>query len=185
MIPQELMDSYRAATPEGRLLKILRNQPEPLMALVDATHDRRVLDVLHSGNEEYQSLYASNQNVAIAPYLVRLPPQSELLRRMVREGWGHGWGVYLTCPLSLRELREYFRTALMVRMPDGSELFSRFYDPRFFRSFLETCTAAEAEKFFGPITSYLMEDERSEILLQFKRSKSGPEKKGHLLSDLA
>jgi len=69
-------------------------------------------------------------------------------------------------------------------MPDGMELFSRFYDPRFFRAFLETCGAAEAEKFYGPITSYFMEDDRPEILLQFTRSKRGAEKKGHLLSVL-
>jgi len=65
------------------------------------------------------------------------------------------------------------------------ELFSRFYDPIFFRTFLQTCTADEAEKFFGPITSYFMEDERPEILLQFTKSKTGAAKKGHLLSDLA
>src|SRR5262249_54256669 len=110
---------------------------------------------------------------------------TELLKQMVHQGWGRGWGVYLTCSLSLAQVRDYFRSSLLVTMPDGMELFSRFYDPRFFRSFLESCSAAEAENFFGPITSYLMEDERSEILLQFKRGKKGPEKKGHLLSVLA
>lgn len=178
------LDSYEAATPEGRLLQILSNQPEPLMALIDAAHDPKVLELLRAAHEEYQSLYRNEQNAAIAPYLVRLPPRSDLLKQMVQQGWGRGWGVYLTCPLSLAELRDYFRSSLLVTMPDGMELFSRFYDPRFFRSFLESCNAAEAEKFFGPITSYLMEDERSEILLQFKRGRKGPEKKGHLLSVL-
>jgi hypothetical protein len=54
----------------------------------------------------------------------------------------------------------------MVTMPDGMELFSRFDDPRFSRPFWKV-------------------DERSEILLQFRRSKKGAEKKGHLLSVLA
>ena len=178
------LDSYEAATPEGRLLHILSNQPGSLMALVDATHDPKVLEVLRASTEEYQSLYLSEQNAAIAPYLVGLPPRSELLKQMIREGWGQNWGVYLTCPINLRQLREHLRQSLMVTMPDGMELFSRFYDPRFFRSFLETCTAPEAEKFFGPITSYFMEDERPEILLQFTRSRKGAEKKGHLLSVL-
>ena len=152
------------------------------MALVDAVRDARVLDLLRGAKEENQSLYRRDRNAAIAPYLVRLPPRSKLLKQMIQLGWGHGWGVYLSCPLSLPDLREYFRTSLMLSMPDGTELFSRFYDPVFFRGFLEGCTAAEAEKFFGPITSYFIEDERPEILLQFTRSKTGAEKRGHFLS---
>ena len=184
VIPAAALDSYEAATPDGRLLHILSNQPQTLMALIDAIHDAKVLELLRTTREEYQSLYRSDQNPKVAPYLVRLPPRSELLKQMIQRGWGHQWGVYLTCPLSLPELREHLRTSLMVSMPDGMELFSRFYDPIFFRTLLETCTADEAEKFFGPITSYFMEDERPEILLQFTKSKTGAEKKGHLLSDL-
>ena len=178
------LESYEAGTPDGRLIHILSSQPGSLMALVDAVHDRKLLDLIRGSSKAFHSLYRSEQNAAIAPYLVALPPRSELLKQMVQQGWGHGWGVYLTSRISLLELREFFRTSLMVTMPDGMELFSRFYDPRFFRAFLETCTAQEAEKFFGPITSYFMEYERSEILLQFTRSKKGAEKKGHLLSVL-
>ena len=185
VIPAAALDSYEAATPDGRLLHILSNQPQTLMALIDAIHDARVLELLRATREEYQSLYRNDQNPKVAPYLVRLPPRSELLKQMIQRGWGHQWGIYLTCPLSLPELRAHFRTSLMVSMPDGMELFSRFYDPIFFRTFLQTCTADEAEKFFGPITSYFMEDERPEILLQFTKSKTGAQKKGHLLSDFA
>lgn len=185
LVPAVELDPYEAATPDGRLFQILSNQSHSLMALVDAVHDERVLELLRNTREEYQSLYRPEQNPRIAPYLVRLPPRSEFLKQMIQRGWGHQWGVYLTCQLSLAELRQYFRTSLMVAMPDGMELFSRFYDPVFFRTFLETCTAAEAEKFFGPINSYLMEDERPEILLEFRRGKNGADKKGHLLSDLS
>jgi hypothetical protein len=185
VVSQNALERYEAATPEGRLIHILSSQPGSLMALVDAVHDGKLLDLIRGSREAFHSLYRSEQNAAIAPYLVALPPRSELLKQMVQQGWGHEWGVYLTSPLSLLELREFFRSSLMVTMPDGMELFSRFYDPRFFRVFLETCTAAEAEKFFGPITAYFMEDERPEILLQFRCSKKGAEKKGHLLSLLA
>jgi pSer/pThr/pTyr-binding forkhead associated (FHA) protein len=178
------MNAYEAATPEGVLMRFLQHQSEPLMALVDAVKDRRVLDVLHSTGAEYRSLYNNQQNEAISPLLVRVPPQSLLLKQMIHEGWGHGWGVYLTCSQPLSELREYFRKSLMVSMPDGVELFSRFYDPRFFRGFLDGCTAAEAQKFFGPISAYFMEGERPEILLEFKQSRTGVEKKGHLLTTL-
>lgn len=183
-VPATAFDSYEAATPDGRLFHLLSNQPQTLMALVDAVRDAKLLDLLRDTREEYQSLYRPDQNPKIAPYLVRLPPRSDLLKQMIQRGWGHQWGVYLTCPLSLAELRNYFRTSLMISMPDGMELFSRFYDPGFFRTFLETCSTEDAEKFFGPVTSYLMEGERTEILLQFTRIEKGVEKKGHLLSDL-
>jgi pSer/pThr/pTyr-binding forkhead associated (FHA) protein len=184
IISSNVLESYEAATPEGRLVHILSNQPGNLMALIDEARDANVIELLRGSSAEYQSLYGKEQKATIAPYLVRLAPRSELLKQMIQKGWGREWGVYLTSSLSLPELREFFRSSLMVTMPDGMELFSRFYDPRFFRTFLETCTAQEAEKFYGPITSYFMEDERPQILLQFSRSKRGAEKKGHLLSVL-
>lgn len=183
-IPMPALESYEAVTPQGRLLHILSNQPQTVMALIDAIRNAKVLELLRGTREEYQALYRGEQNLEITPYLVRLPPRSDLLKRMIQLGWGIEWGVYLTCPLSVAELRQYFRTALMVGLPDGAELFSRFYDPRFFRPFLETCTGAEAEKFFGPVTAYFMEDQRPEILLEFARDNNGVKKRGHLLSDL-
>lgn len=180
--PPSAIESYEAVTPEGRLLQLLRTQSDPLMALLDATHEQNLLKLLADSGEEFQSLYQDPTKATIAPYLVRLPTRSPLLKQMVHDGWGRGWGVYLTCKLPLNQLRDYFRKALMVTLPDGVELFSRFYDPRFFRSFLESCTGAEAERFFGPVSSYLMEAEKSEILLQFSRTSRGAEKKGHLLS---
>ncbi len=181
---QKSMASYEAATPEGRLLQILRNQPEPLFALVDAVHAPQLLELLRNSGEDYQSLYKDEKTAAVAPYLVRLPPQSPLLKTMLHEGWGHGWGVYLSARVSLTDLRSYFRRELMVSLPDGAELFSRFYEPKFFRPFLETCTPQEAARFFGPVGSYFMESDRPEILLQFRNGASGVDKKGHLLSVL-
>ena len=178
------LEMYEAATPQGRLFQILSNQPQTVMALLDAVRDAKVIDLLRGTREEYQSLYTGEANAAVAPYLVRLPPRCDLLKQMIQLGWGKEWGVYLTCVSSLGGLRDYFRASLMVKLPDGIELFSRFYDPRFFRRFLETCTVAEAEKFFGPVTTYLMEGERPEILLEFSKYSTGVEKKGHLLSDL-
>jgi pSer/pThr/pTyr-binding forkhead associated (FHA) protein len=178
------LDSYYAATLDGRLVQLLSNQPQPLFALMDGARDAQVLELIRAQGDECCSLYRSEQDQTVAPYLVRLPVRSKLLREMIKKGWGQEWGVYLTSALPLQDLRQYFRTALMITMPDGMELFSRFYDPRFFRGFLENCTAVEAEPFFGPVTSYFMEDERPEILLEFTRGRAGAEKKGHLLSPL-
>jgi|GEM_PF-497471 len=178
----DAMQSYQAVTPGGRLLHLLQTQPVPVMALLDSTNEKKLLD--HLSGEDFQSLYQNPANIATTPYLVNLPPDSQFLRKMVYDGWGRGWGIYLTCPVSLAQLREYFRRELMVRLPDGVELFSRFYEPRFFRTFLDSCTAQEAQKFFGPVRSYLIEGEKPEIVLEYTRTESGVEKQGHLLSDL-
>lgn len=170
-----------AATPEGRLLQILRRQRDPLYALLDAARDTQVLALLRGSSEEFQSLYDGERFAEIAPYLVLLPPQSQLPEKLIREGWGKGWGVYLTCGASLREIRAYFRKVLMVKTPDGGEFFSRFYDPRFLREFLRTGTPAEAERMFGPISRYFIEAEKPEILMQFTRTKQGAELKERLL----
>ena len=182
--PLDAMQLYEAVTPGGRLLHFLQTQSQPLFALIDATQEKKVLTLLRESEEEYRSLYRDAQNASIAPYLISFSPDSMLLRKMVNEGWSHNWGVYLTCPLPLAQLREYFRRELMVSLPDGVELFSRFYDPRFFRVFLSSSTPAEAERFFGPVNSYLMEAEKPEIVLEFTRTSGGVEKKGHLLSEL-
>jgi hypothetical protein len=170
-----------AATPEGRLLNILREDQESLFALLDAARELGVPELLRGSGEEFQSLYAGEAFAESAPYLVYLPPSSRLLDKLVHEGWGKGWIVYLTCGLPLQAVRDYFRQSLMIKMPDGQEFFSRFYDPRFFRGFLRGCTQAEAERYFGPINSYLMEAENAEILLQFTKSGTGVETKERLL----
>lgn len=179
------MQSYEAVTPGGRLLQFLQSQPDQLFALLDATQEKKVLKMLEESGEDYRSLYKDLQNAAIAPYLVAFSSNSELLRKMVQQGWGRSWGIYLTCPLQLTQLRDYFRRELMVSLPDGAELFSRFYDPRFFRAFLDSCSRQEGDKFFGPVTSYLMEAEKSEIVLEFSREAGIVKKTGHLLTDLS
>lgn len=170
-----------ASTPEGRLLNILRGQTEPLFALLDAAREPKVPQLLRVSGEAYQSLYQGEAYAEVAPYLVQLPASSRFVETMVREGWGQGWSVYLTCSLPLQSLREYFRQNLMIKTPDGREFFSRFYDPRFFRVFLPGCTLAEAARFFGPISRYFMEAENPDILLQFINTKRGVEMKERLL----
>jgi len=68
--PPVVLDAYTAATPEGRLLQLLSSQREPLLGLLDATHDPKVLELLRNSGEEYRSIYQDEKNAAVAPYLV-------------------------------------------------------------------------------------------------------------------
>ncbi len=142
-----------------RVIQELRDQNEPLYAILDAARDPLILARLLDCKEEHQSLYEGPEGdklSAYAPYLVALPRGSEFLEMIVRDGWGQSWGVYLTCDRPFKEVRKHLRHFLMVEL-EGEEVYFRFYDPRVLRVFLPTCTPGEIREFFGPIREFLLE----------------------------
>src|SRR5271157_1553989 len=168
------------ASPQQRLLAMLQNEYQPLYAVLDAAKDIKILALLMQSKEEHQSLYEGVEGAKlsqVAPYLVKLGKDSLLLSSLLLEGWGNSWGVYLTCASEFQEVRRHLRHFLEVELPDGKQVYFRFYDPRVLRVFLPTCTADEANQFFGPIKHYLMEDEQPEKLLQFVNTGHGADKK--------
>jgi pSer/pThr/pTyr-binding forkhead associated (FHA) protein len=176
------------ATPQQRLLALLRNDCQPLYAVLDTARDIKILALLTQSKEKHQSLYEGVQGAKlsqVAPYLVRLDKDSLLLGSLLLEGWGNNWGVYLTCTSDFPEVRRHLRHFLEVQLPDGKQVYFRFYDPRVLRVFLPTCTADEVNQFFGPIKQYLMEDEKPDKLLQFSNTGRGADKKVVDLSQTA
>jgi Domain of unknown function (DUF4123)/FHA domain len=169
-----------APTPQEKLLAMLRGEFQLLYAVLDAAREPEVLKVLVESKEDCRSLYEGAQGAQLAhfaPYLVRLPKESPLLETLVEKGWGNSWGVYLTCASELQEVRQHLRRFLEAQLPEGKQVYFRFYDPRVLRVFLPTCTADEIKQFFGPIRQYLMEDEKPDKLLQFARTDKGAEAK--------
>jgi Domain of unknown function (DUF4123) len=154
------------------LVNILRNIGGPLFALLDSTRDPlRILGMLRSSGEEYQSLYEGMQGKvleAYAPYLVRLPGDSRLLETLVAQAWGKHWGIFVVSAGDFKTLRKHFRTFLMVKSPQGEQLYFRYYDPRVLRVYLPTCNAAETDFVFGPVAAFLCEDEARDTLLVFQ-----------------
>lgn len=166
-------------TPQDRLLALFREDFQPLYAILDTARDIRILALLLHHKEECQSLYEGEQGAKlaqVAPYLVRLQKDSPLLETLVKEGWGKSWGVYLTSPNNLQEVRHHFRHFLQVKLPSGEQVYFRFYDPRVMRVFLPTCTPEDTTQFFGPIQNYLVEDETPEQLLRFVNTGQGSQK---------
>ena len=169
-----------ATTPQERLLPILRRDLQPLYAILDAARDIRILALLVHHKAECQSLYEGVEGAKlaqVAPYLVRLAPDSPLLEALVKEGWGKSWGVYLTCANNFDEIRRHLRHFLQAKLPDGEQVYFRFYDPRVMRVFLPTCIAEETSQFFGPIKRYVMEGEEPTELWEFTTIGRGAEKR--------
>ena len=57
-----------------------------------------------------------------------------------------------------------------MRDAEGRLLLFRYYDPRVFRAYLPTCNTEEADAVFGPVQTYIMEDENSDTLLRILRA---------------
>ena len=163
-------------TSQDRLLDHLRNDAQPLFAVLDAARDTRILGLLLHHKEQSQSLYDGDNGVSlaqVAPYLVRLVKESALLKSLVREGRGKNWGIYLTSDQGFEQIRRHLRHFLQIRLGGGEQVYFRFYDPRVMRVFLPNCGAEDTTRFFGPIQSYLLEDETAHQLLRFVNTGAG------------
>ncbi len=178
--PQPRLKPPVPQTPQERLLTLLRRDFQPLYGLLDAAVEPSVLKVIFESKEEYQSLYEGAQGAQLthfAPYLIRIPPQSPLLDTLVKQAWAKNWGVYLTCDKPLKDLRNHFRHFLTVKLPDGKQVYFRYYDPRVLRLFLPTCLPDETNQFFGPVKQFLVEAEDPNLALHFTRGLKGADKK--------
>lgn len=147
-------------SPQHPVTQLLRRFEGRLYALLDAARDERILRLLKRSSEEYASLYEGPEGeelAEVAPYLVRLEPDSPLLQQLLEKGWGNAWGVYLFSEAPFPEVRRHFRHFLKVQTEEGKQLHFRFYDPRVLRVFLPTCRPGELRELFGPVTRFVME----------------------------
>jgi hypothetical protein len=160
---------------------------EGVYAVVDGANCPDLLDKLYDPDSppaEFACLYSGDLGpdmAEVAPYLVKLDPSSPFTDWLVREGWGHAWCIYLACPFDLRTVRRHLRTFLMVYDPDGKPMYFRYYDPRVLRVYLPTCNAEETKLVFGPLRSFMMEDEERSVLLRFTPQGATPRQESVIL----
>ena len=165
---------------QPRLQDLLAKDFQPLYVLLDASREPSVLKVILESKEEYQSLYEGAQGAQLAhfaPYLVRVPQESALLDTLVHQAWSKSWGVFLTSDTPLKDLRTHFRHFLTVKLPDGQQVYFRYYDPRVLRLFLPTCLPEETNQFFGPVKHFLIEADDPATALHFTRGPQGAAQK--------
>lgn len=147
-----------------------------LFAILDGARDTTIARALSASAVEYESLFSGDLSPSLraaSPFLVKLTPNDPFTERLIDEGWGHAWGVYLAAPSSLSSLRRHLRTFLRVRADSGRKLYFRYYDPRVLRSVLPTCTSEQLRQIFGPITRFDLEASDAAVLRRF-RIESGP-----------
>jgi hypothetical protein len=138
-----------------------------LFAVVDASRGARPLQLLREAVDAHRSLYDGVKGEVLAssaPYLVALRPDSGLLSRLVRESWGAGWAIYLSCARPFDQVRRHLRRFLVVEDDEsGERYYFRFFDPKTLRVFLPTCSPRQRADFFGEVALYLAEGEQGEL----------------------
>lgn len=139
-------------------------------AILDGASIPNLLSLLAEDEVDHVCLYRGELDPDLAqaaPYLVHLPEESPFTRLLLQRGWGQHWGILVLSKETLRRLRMHFRKFLMVWDPDGKPLYFRYYDPRVLRIYLPTCNDDELQTLFGPVSTYVMEGEKLDVLLRF------------------
>lgn len=150
---------------------------ESVYVLLDAARDTRVYPNVLLSNLRYTCLYRGavpEELAPAAPYLVELDAEKPFTRWLLQHGWRESWGVFCTAAVPLGELARHFRRFLLVRDEAGRRLYFRYYDPRVLRAYLPTCTPAELETVFGPVTRFLAEGPDASAYAVYRRAEEPP-----------
>jgi hypothetical protein len=138
-------------------------------AVLDGARDERIYPALRRSGLDYLCLFSGRMSPAVeaaAPYLVEIAPGYKFTPRLIEMSWGRSWGVYLRIA-DASTLRPHLRRFLRVRDEAGRILLFRYYDPRVLRVYLPTCRKDELQTVFGPVSSYLLESEDGDSLIEF------------------
>ncbi|HEY0077407.1 MAG TPA: DUF4123 domain-containing protein [Pyrinomonadaceae bacterium] len=142
-----------------------------LYVVLDGASVPELLPKLYDMHPEFECLYRGELKpdiAEVAPYLVRLEPDSDFTHWVVERGWGKHWGIFVAADADMRTMRRHFRTFLIVYDDTGKPLYFRYYDPRVLRLYLPTCNEEELRAVFGPVSSYMLEDESPATMLRFQ-----------------
>jgi hypothetical protein len=167
--PEQREQILRVLWPEGEKSKL------GVWAILDCARDPRIYLALLESRLEFRCLYSGKLPRAlemVAPHLVELFPNHRLTAKLLDEGWGQAWGVFLKID-DPANLRHHLRKFLKVQDEAGRPLLFRWYDPRVLRAYLPTCTADELKQVFGPIHSFVVEDAQEGACAEFSRAPDG------------
>jgi Domain of unknown function (DUF4123) len=151
-------------------------------AILDCARDRRIYRDLGSSPLGSRCLYEGPIPGALAenaPYLVPLKAWDSYTNKLLDQGWGQSWGIWLASSAPVLDVRRHFRRFLMVADEQGQSLYFRYYDPRVFRVYLPTCNERELGFIFGPVERFWCESEDGKAVVEYGRR--GPELEQRLL----
>ncbi len=150
-------------------------RPASVWAVLDCARDPAIYRLLLESRLEFLCLYSgrlARELEMVAPHMVELLPGHRLTDRLLDEGWGRSWGVFVAIddPLALRP---HLRRLLKVKDEDGRQLLFRFYDPRVLRAFVPTCGHDQLQQLLGPAVAWYAESEDGANLLTYRPARAG------------
>jgi hypothetical protein len=151
--------------------KLYREESATIWAILDGASVPGLLQQLADQEPEHICLYEGELKpdiAEVAPYLVKLEDKAPFTEWVLEKGWGEHWGVFAETGGDLIAMRKHFRSFLTVYDQSGKGMLFRYYDPRVLRVYLPTCNDDELKKMFGPVQSYMMEDEKPAAMLRFR-----------------
>src|ERR1044072_2707094 len=102
--------------------RLFADETANVYAVLDGASVEELLPKLYGLEPEYECVYRGELEpdmAEVAPYLVRLEPETEFADWLVEEGWGQHWGVYAVTDADLRDAHKHFRSFLTVYDPAG------------------------------------------------------------------
>lgn len=158
------------------LLDSLYTENEPIFGLMDASRESRIPAFLDASGEPYARVCPAVPGAAghpVHPYLVFLPDRTRLLDVLIKDGWGHGWGVYLSSQSQLEEVRAHICECMLLRTAMGRAFYLRSFDPSVLAAILPSFSPRECKEFFGPIQRFVVETERGDMAIDFRMTQQG------------
>ena len=150
---------------------LFAEEPMNAFAVLDGASIPDLLANLYQLQPDFVCLYRGELEpdmASVAPYLIHVRPQTQFADWLIKQGWGEHWGIFALSESDLVTMRKHFRTFLTVYDTDGKPMLFRYYDPRVLRLYLPTCNAEELKTVFGPVVSYMLEDEDPNTLRRFQ-----------------
>lgn len=138
--------------------------------VLDGARLHQNLGVAKAFNSKHQSLYKGKVEEYlqdVSPYLFACSAETELARWYVNEGWGKAWGIGICTDQNFENVYKHLRRFLMIKTENNKQLYFRFYDPRVLGVFLPTCSKEQVMDFFGPVKSFIVEDELTIQAIEF------------------
>ncbi len=149
--------------------------PLSVWAVLDLARDPRVYGSLLASRLDFLCLYAgrvARELEMVAPHIVELIPGHRFVDRLLDEGFGRSWGIFARIA-DPTQLRHHLRKLLKVRDEAGRTLLFRFYDPRVLGPFLRTCDADQLKAMFGPVHSFVAEEDGGRSVREFSLARLG------------
>ncbi len=166
----EVLEAEQVATLRDRSYDSLSQHVDRLFGVLDATRGNRVVALLREHVDTFRCLYEGPEAETLAeaaPFLVQFRRDSRLLQRVVNEGWGQRWGIFLIANKRLDDVRRHLRRFLITNDDTGGQMYFRYYDPVVLQDVMKTITPRQKGQLFAEIDAFIVED-RSRGLLVFE-----------------